>query len=135
MGGQVNPVHRELEIVLRDLKISTMSNITVISRSEKTDVTGKLVIENVLSELKRAKTGSSFTSDVFHAEDFAFQLQIYLNGAQEKYEHCISTLIYNRTEELVLLTNVCFELKAIPPNSTETVTLARNKCNEVKIPP
>jgi len=135
MGGQVNPVHRELEIVLRDLKISTMSNITVISRSEKTDVTGKLVIENVLSELKEAKAGSFFTSDVFHAEDFAFQLVIYLKSAREKYEHSISTFIYNRTGEPVLLTNVCFELKAIPPNSTETVTLARNKCNEVKIPP
>ena len=130
---QVNPFHREVEIVLRDLKISTMSNITVVSRSEKTDVTSKLVIENVLSELKEAKNGSSFNSDVFYAEDFAFQLEIYLNGDRERYEHCISTFINNRTGEPVLLTNVCFELKAIPPNSTETVMLARNMCNEMKI--
>ena len=110
-----------------------MSNITVISQSEKIDVTGKLVIENILRELKEARNGSSFDSDVFYAEDFAFQLKIYLNGDREIYEHGISTFINNRTGEPVLLTNVCFELKAIPPNSTETVMLARNMCNEMKI--
>jgi len=113
-----------------------MSNITVISQSEKTDVSGKLVIENVWKQIKEAKVGSFFTSDVFHAEDFAFQLEIYLNGEREKYEHSISAFIKNRTGagEPVLLTNVCFELKAIPPNSTETVMLARSKYNELKIP-
>ena len=111
-----------------------MSNITVISQSEKTDISAKLVIENVWKQIKEAKLGSSFTSDVFHAEDFAFQLKIYLNGDREIYEHGISTFINNRTGEPVLLTNVCFELKAIPPNSTETVMLARNKYNEIKIP-
>ena len=110
-----------------------MSNITVISKSEKTDFSGKLVVENVWKQIKEAKLGSSFTSDVFHAEDFAFQLKIYLNGDREIYEHGISTFINNRTGEPVLLTNVCFELKAIPPNSTETVMLARNMCNEMKI--
>jgi len=108
--------------------------MTIISRSEKTDVTGKLVIENVLSELKEAKNGSCFHSDVFYAEDFAFELQISLNGKREEFEHCISTFINNRTGEPVLLTNICFELKAIPPNSTETVLLARKRSNEMKIP-
>jgi len=111
-----------------------MSNITVISQSEKTDVSGKLVVENVWKQIKEAKVGSSFTSDVFHAEDFAFQLQIFLNGDLEKYEHGICVFIKNRTGEPILLTNVCFELKAIPPNSTETVMLARSKYNELKIP-
>ena len=31
-----------------------MSNVTVIRRSEQTDVTGKLVIENILEEMKEA---------------------------------------------------------------------------------
>ena len=110
-----------------------MSNFTVISQSEKTDISAKLVIENVLKLIKEAKVGSSFTSDVFYVEDFAFQLKIYLNGDREKYEHSICTFIKNMTGQPVLLTNVCFELKAIPPNSTETVMLARNMCNEMKI--
>jgi len=100
-----------------------MANLTVISQSEKIDVTGKLVIENVWKVLEEAKPGSSFTSDVFHAEDFAFQLQIYLNGDREDSKHNISAFINNKTSNPVVLTNVRFELKAIPPNSTETVTL------------
>ena len=48
-----------------------MSNVTVIRRSEQTDVTGKLVIENILEEMKEAGpsngpgTGSLVTSAVF----------------------------------------------------------------------
>ena len=68
-----------------------MSNITVFSRVEKTDGPGKVVIKNVWKELEEAKTGSSFASDVFHAEDFAFGLLIYLNGDQEEHKHNIGT--------------------------------------------
>ena len=112
-----------------------MSNITVFSRAEKTDVKGKVVIENVWKEMKEAKVGSSFTSDVFHAEDFAFQLEICLNGDNEDSEHNISAFILNATDNPVLLTNVCYELKAIPKNSTETVTLVvKAPLKEVEIP-
>ena len=110
-----------------------MANLTVISQSEKIDVTGKLVIENVWKVLEEAKPGRFFMSDIFHAEDFAFQLRIYLNGYQEDSKHNISAFINNKTSNPVVLTNVRFELKAIPPNSTETVMLARNMCNEMKI--
>ena len=57
-----------------------MSNITVISRSEKTAVSAKLVIENVLREMKETKPTKFLTSDVFTAEQFSFQLKLYLNG-------------------------------------------------------
>jgi len=110
-----------------------MSNITVFSRAEKTDVKGKVVIENVWQEMKEAKNGSSFTSDVFHAEDFAFQLEICLNGDNEDSEHNISAFILNATDNPVLLTNVCYELKAIPRNSTETVTLVKRRLREEEI--
>ena len=111
-----------------------MSNITVISQSEKIDVTGKLVVENVWKVMKAAEPKSFFPSDVFHAEDFAFQLQICLNGDREENKHSISAFINNRTWEPVLLTNVSFELKAIPPNSTEMVMLARTPCDEMELP-
>jgi len=107
-----------------------MSNITVISQSEKTDVSGKLVIENVWKLIKEAKVGSFFTSDVFHAEDFAFRLKIYLNGIQEEDKHNIGATIRNMTGNSVSLTNICFELKAIPPNSTEMVKLGEIVCKE-----
>ena len=111
-----------------------MSNITVISQSEKTDISGKLVIENVWKQIKEAKVGSSFTSDVFCAEDFAFQLQIYLNGDREDSKHNISAFINNKTSNPVVLTNVRFELKAIPPNSTEMVKLGKTICKEMAVP-
>ena len=111
-----------------------MSNITIFSRAEKTDVTGKIVIENVWKELEEAKTGSSFTSDVFHAEDFAFQLQIFLNGDEEERKHKVGAFIINMTDDLVLLTNIYFELKAIPSNSTELLCLASNRREVIELP-
>ena len=111
-----------------------MSNITIFSRAEKTDVTGKIVIENVWKELEEAKTGSSFTSDVFHAEDFAFQLQIFLNGDEEERKHKVGAFIINMTDDLVLLTNIYFELKAIPSNSTELLCRASKRRELTELP-
>ena len=114
--------------------MSTMSNITVISQSEKIDVTGKLVVENVWKVMKAAEPKSFFSSDVFHAEDFAFQLVIYLNGDQEEHKHNISAFIMNMTDDPVLLTNIYFELKAIPSNSTELLCLASKRREMTELP-
>ena len=44
--------------LIRYLAITiTMANVTVIRRSEQTDVTGKLEIENILEEMKEAAPG------------------------------------------------------------------------------
>ena len=60
-----------------------MSNTTVISRSEKTDVSAKLVIENVLEEMKEGDPRSFVTSDifnVFNGPGWNFQLKMRLNN-------------------------------------------------------
>ena len=103
-----------------------MANVAVIRRSEQTDVTGKLVIENILEEMKEAgpSIGSLVTSAVFRAGDFIFQLKMYLNHTEEDIQ-CISAYIINMTNDASTLTNVCFELNLIPSNSTETVLLTK----------
>ena len=83
-----------------------MSNVTVIRRSEQTEVTGKLVIENILEEMKEAATGSLVTSAVFRAGDFLFQLKMYLNNTEEDIQ-CIGAFIINMSHNAATLTNVC----------------------------
>ena len=109
-----------------------MSNITVISRSEKTDVSAKLVIENVLEEIKDEDPRSFVTSDIFNGPGWNFQLKMFLNHT-EKGIKCISAYIINMSDDDVTLTNVCFELKAIPPNSTETVTLTKHRSPKMEL--
>ena len=115
-----------------------MSNVTVIRRSEQTDVTGKLVIEDILEEMKEAGpsngpgTGSFVTSAVFRAGDFLFHLKMYLNHTEEDIQ-CISAYIINMTNDAATLTNVCFELKVIPSNSTETVLLTKLRSPKMEL--
>ena len=47
-----------------------MANITLISKAEKTEACGKLLIEDFLEEMKEPR--HSFKSDVFKAGDFSF---------------------------------------------------------------
>ena len=49
---------------------------------------------------------------------------MYLNNTEEDIQ-CIGAYIINMTNDASTLTNVCFELKAIPSNSTETVLLTK----------
>ena len=97
--------------LIRHLAI-TMSNVTVIRRSEQTEVTGKLVIENILEEMKEAGPsngpgiGSFVTSAVFRAGDFLFQLKMYLNNTEEDIQ-CIGAFIINMSHNAATLTNVC----------------------------
>merc|ERR1712004_134598 len=129
--GEVNPFRESLTR-------RTMSNITVISRSEKTDVSAKLVIENVVEEMKEAEPRSYVTSAIFAVQDtifqpeWNFQLKMLLNHT-EKDVQCISAFIINMSYHDVTLTNVCFELKAIPPNSTETVTLTKHRSPKMEL--
>ena len=109
-----------------------MSNITVISRSEKTDVSAKLVIENVLEEIKDEDPRSFVTSDIFNGPGWNFQLKMFLNHT-EKGIKCISAYIINMSDDDVTLTNVCFELKAILPNSAEMVTLSSSQLSSPKM--
>ena len=92
------------------------------------------MVENVLKVMKAAEPKSFFSSDIFHAEDFAFQLVIYLNGEEEEHKHNISAFIMNMTDDPVLLTNIYFELKAIPSNSTELLCLASNRREVIELP-
>ena len=109
-----------------------MSNITVISRSEKTDVSAKLVIENVLEEIKDEDPRSFVTSDIFNGPGWNFQLKMFLNHT-EKGIKCISAYIINMTNDAATLTNVCFELKVIPSNSTETVLLTKLRSPKMEL--
>ena len=115
-----------------------MSNITVISRSENTDVSAKLVIENVVEEIKEAEPRSYITSAIFREEGsllqppWTFQLKMLLNHTENDIKG-ISAFIVNMAPHDVTLTNVCFELKAIPPNSTETVTLTKHRSPKMEL--
>ena len=60
-----------------------MSNITVISRSEKTDVSAKLVIENIVEEMKETEPRSSVTSAIFAVPDTIFHSE----GGLEEGDH------------------------------------------------
>merc|ERR1712013_436420 len=121
--------------LIRHLAITiTMSDVTVIRRSEQTDVTGKLVIENILEEMKEAGPGigSLVASAVFRAGDFIFHLKMYLNNTEEDIQ-CISGYIINMTNNASTLTNVCFELRVIPSNSTETLLLTKLRSPKMKL--
>ena len=57
---------------------------------------------------------------------------MYLNNTEEDIQ-CIGAYIINMTNDASTLTNVCFESRAIPYNSTETVLLTKLRSPKMEL--
>ena len=73
-----------------------MANISVMKRSEPTEVSAKFVIEDFVREMKAAKPGECFKSNPFQAgANNAFRVVVYPNGCSEETKSHVGVYIEN----------------------------------------
>ena len=88
-----------------------MANISVMRRSEPTEVSAQFVIEDFVREMKTAKPGECFKSNVFQAgPSNAFRLVVYPNGHNEETKNHVAVYVQN-TLDTTLEANIW--LKAV----------------------
>ena len=102
-----------------------MANITLISKAEKTEACGKLLIEDFLGEMKEPKRKHSLKSDIFKTGDFSYQLKLLLMDPRHGNKDFVCAYIFNPTDKDISVAMVSLEANVISPQSTEMTQLKK----------
>ena len=97
--------------------------MTVISKAEKTEACGKLLIEDFLEEMKEAKP--AFKSDIFKAGDFSFQMKLLVRDPRNENNVFVYAYIYNPADTDFSVATMSLEANIISSRSTETISLKK----------
>ena len=100
-----------------------MANITVISKAEKTEACGKLLIEDFLGEMKEPKP--AFKSDIFKAGDFSFQVKLLVKDPRNESNDFVYAYIYNPTDTDFSVATVLLEANIVSSQSTEMINFKK----------
>ena len=100
-----------------------MANITVISKAEKTEACGKLLIEDFLGEMKEPKP--AFKSDIFKAGDFSFQVKLLVKDPRNERSDFVYAYIYNPTDTDFSVATVLLEANIVSSQSTEMINFKK----------
>ena len=114
-----------------------MEHTTVFDGST-TQVTGKLVIKNLVEIMPGFEVGKSIESDPFLVGDTAMVLEVYPNGLDEASAGDVDCYLYNDGEADILLKGQLitevdteeFDYRRFPPSVSEFLLLIREDCTE-----
>ena len=103
-----------------------MANITVISKPEKIDAVGKLLIEDFLRAMKKPGPTNRFNSDVFKAGDFSFKMKLFPKhptSLDPRDSDKVILYVQNASDATVTVTKCVVEASILSKQSTEMVKL------------
>ena len=101
-----------------------MANISVMRRTEPTEVSAQFVIEDFVREMNAAKPGECFKSNVFQAgANNAFRLVVFPNGHNEETKNHVAVYIEN-TMDTALEAKIWLKVVGI---SKQTSTVLKGK--------
>ena len=98
--------------------------MTVISKAEKTEACGKLLIEDFLEVIKE-QPKTLFKSEVFKAGNSSFQIQLLVKGPRNGNSDIVWAYVANPTDTDLSVASISIEAKIMSPRSTEMINLKK----------
>ena len=102
-----------------------MANITVISKAEKTEACGKLLIEDFLGVMK--EPGRTLKSEMFKAGDFSFQIKLLVKNSRNENDDFVYAYFFNPADIDFRVAKFSLKANIISSQSTEMINFKKIK--------